>query len=75
MIHGAIRISGHTLDLVFSNPFSLPLVAGVHQELTQTNSTHIKFDHYPIIIGLPVINDSKQLTQSLLNAVIAIASK
>ena len=57
MVNSATRISGYTLDLVFSNPFSLPSVANVHPELTETTSQHIKFDHYPIIFSLSDISN------------------
>ena len=53
MVNDATRISGYTLDLIFSNVFSLPLEAKARPDLSKTMSTHIKFDHYPITCSLP----------------------
>jgi hypothetical protein len=48
MVKDATRISGYTLDLVFSNPYSLPLHTEVRKELAETTNRNIKFDHCPI---------------------------
>ena len=42
------RISGYTLDLVFSNPYSLPLQCQVSEEMAKTTAPQIKFDHFPV---------------------------
>ena len=47
------RISGHTLDLIFSNPYSLPLLTNVSKDLVATTNSQIKFDHFPISFSLP----------------------
>ena len=44
---------GHTLDLVFCNPFELDLEVSVHPELAATTSRFIKFDHFPVLFEIP----------------------
>ena len=46
------RISGYTLDLIFSNPFSLPLQPHVAENLSETRTDRIKFDHFPILFQI-----------------------
>ena len=60
-VNGATRISGYTLDLVFSNPHSLPLLPEVAEDLAETHTSKIKFDHFPIIFS---INDKFETNQS-----------
>ena len=48
MVTDATRISGYTLDLIFSNPYSLPVSTEVSKELIETTNPQIKFDHFPI---------------------------
>ena len=50
---GATRISGYTLDLIFTNSSSLDINATVDPDLIATNNENVKFDHYPIIFHLP----------------------
>ena len=52
MVNRSTRISGYTLDLIFSNPYSLPLLAEVSQDLAKTAISQIKFDHFPILFSL-----------------------
>ena len=53
---GATRISGYTLDLIFTNPSSLDINATVHPDLITTSNDNIKFDHYPISFNHPFSN-------------------
>ena len=59
MVNDATRISGYTLDLVFSNPYSLPLHTEVCRELAETTNRNIKFDHFPISFSLNDEFDTK----------------
>ena len=52
MVNDATRISGYTLDLIFSNPFSLPLQPHVAEDLSETRTDRIKFDHFPILFQI-----------------------
>ena len=55
-VMGATRISGYTLDLIFTNPSSLDINATVNPDLITTSNDNIKFDHYPISYNLPFSN-------------------
>ena len=55
-VMGATRISGYTLDLIFTNPSSLDINATVNPDLITTSNDNIKFDHYPISFNLPFSN-------------------
>ena len=48
MVTDATRISGYTLDLIFSNPYSLPVSTEVSKELIESTNPRIRFDHFPI---------------------------
>ena len=52
MVNEPTCISGYTLDLIFSNLYSLPLVTEVSKELIESTNPQIKFDHFPIFFSL-----------------------
>ena len=57
------RVSGHTLDLIFSNPYSLEICPVVNIDLAKTDNPHIKFDHYPIQFSILDILPSSSVQQ------------
>lgn len=49
-VDSATHSSGHTLDLIFSNPYEIP-IHSVKIEKTVTDSSAFKFDHFPILFS------------------------
>ena len=57
-VRGATRISGYTLDLIFTNSSSLDINATVDPDLITTYNDNVKFDHYPICFDLLYTTDT-----------------
>ena len=66
MVNGPTQISGYILDLIFSNSFSLPLLPHVAEDLAETNTSKIKFDHFPIVFNVTDELEIKRSPQSVL---------
>ena len=45
---------GHTLDLIFFNPYELSTIVDVVPELAISNNSNIKFDHFPVFFSIPM---------------------
>ena len=46
------HVDGHTLDLVFTNPYKLSINVKVNSDLSVSNSSSIKFDHFPVLFEI-----------------------
>ena len=61
-VNGGTNIFGHTIDLVFSNPYEVILKPTVERSYAHSNNPHIKFDHYPIFFNIPCATNSSLST-------------
>ena len=56
-VNDPTHIHSHTLDLVFSNPYNLPINTKVNSQLSVSSSPYIKFDHFPVLFEIPFAQD------------------
>ena len=66
LVQDATQEDGHTVDLVFANPYELSLTMNVKRDYACTNNPNIKFDHYPVFFDVP-LTDTGSVNQSQTN--------